>query len=1093
MEHRNGLRGEPFSRPPTLLLLHHLEPPFEWKEVLSVLRSALGQGGVGPPTTSLAFSPLKLQQLLGDIQEALHRGLSKREASTVGSPLRPASGSGGPYGGPPTWGPQADQQRLWGLQARPSSSSSNRAFTRLWSAVPSCARKPFFNRALPLMLEACVAAEDIFPRCRYSSHPAAAAAGAAGGAGAAACDLASTLTPAAAAAAVVAEKAGPVCACGSCRLRLQLSTDCSSGACLINSSSSGSSSLKSSSSSRSNKRDSHRVTCPAELSAAEGWSVAAAALAAAIAAAAAALAAAIAAAAVADAAAAIAACTAAAAAIAAASVDPCDKSLQQQQRQQEQHQQHQQQGHPQPQQQQRQQQELLMSLCSVGVEAFHAKCLTRGLGRFVFAPPHLSAFCCEGTQPEETARALSAMLEEEVDSLLAREAAAAKAAASGPAAAAAAAAGSPAALARQREVPPTDKSCISCPCGTCAITQRGAPTCLIKLPVGVGAPNGAPWPVAFPCCFVLRCLRLSRAQAGDMCSSSETVAQQQGPLLPPVVVEEAVEGGGIPCSEDLDVRADFANAVIGGGVLYHAAAAVSAARAAPAAPAAPAAAVAASAASAGTRRTDAAATELALAGCWASFEASAGIAALAGPAAAAAAAGSLQEEVFFSVSPELLLLRPLSQHLGPGEAAHCWGPLRFSAFKGYARSFSCRGNAKRDNSRGEEDETRVFGPVPKQQQHETHQDHKPHQVSKSSDIRRSLLSVESEDEEGERTSSSKKRPLHAEAAAAAAGAAAVGGGAASAFGSAPSEEWKGWIGEEGVEALDETPLRVQWLFPIPVSGGHSGVAGAQRAEAGPLWLRLEIASIVAALDARQYGHPDATVGAAAAAEILGAVRGLHSSSAAARHVLHPLQQYTPSEMLRELQKWLGSSACGRRMRYFAWGHPALLREALLSRVVGVLLQGPFSWSCGRLWTVLLKGAPAARPAAAAACCCLACPRLSPQRDSAGASGRSPALRSMSVFAYVLYRANAVAPVPDPLSLQAPDAADGTEDTPSSSSSSSSSSSTSASSSSTSSTNSSSSSSRGGRIKRDCELEGGKEALGLEGSREESDGGSSARP
>ena len=40
-------------------------------------------------------------------------------------------------------------------------------------------------------------------------------------------------------------------------------------------------------------------------------------------------------------------------------------------------------------------------------------------------------------------------------------------------------------------------------------------------------------------------------------------------MLPPEVVEETVDGGGIPCSEALDVRADFANKVIGGGILYH--------------------------------------------------------------------------------------------------------------------------------------------------------------------------------------------------------------------------------------------------------------------------------------------------------------------------------------------------------------------------------------------------------------------------------------------------------------------------------------------------------------------------------------------
>ncbi|KAL8447720.1 hypothetical protein Emed_004259 [Eimeria media] len=610
---------------------------------------------------------------------------------------------------------------------------------------------------------------------------------------------------------------------------------------------------------------------------------------------------------------------------------------------------------------------------AAAVEAFHSKCLHRGLSPFSFAPPHLAALCSKETQPAEPARTLSAMLEEEVRSLLSKNTAATTAAATAAAkAAAAAAADSPAAVvadAKQEKVSSDKNSCAIAPCSSCACGacsyHKGGHSCLVRLPVEEGPPEGGPWPVAFPCCFVLRCLRISRAQAGDVCRSLETLALQQAPLLPPEVLEEPVDGGGIPCSEELDVRADFANAVIGGGVLYH---------------------------------------------------------------------GSLQEEVFFSVSPELLLLRPLSQHLGPGEAAHCWGSLRFSAFKGYAQSFRCCLNAekKEDSRKGEE--TPPADSVSKQQQQETPQTHKPHQGSGSSERKRPLLPLDSDDEEGNAcTSANKERPLHAAAeaaAAAAAGAPAAAAGAVNASASAAGD-WGGWADAEGVEAVDRTPLRVQWLSPRwgpPVRRPPSGATPAEQGAGGPLWVRVEMASIVAALDARQYGSSASARGAAAAAEALGVARGLHSSSAAARQVMHPLLQYAPSQMLREVQKlkfllqWMGTSLCGRSMRYFAWGLPALLRGALLYKVIAVLLEGPPTWTCGRLWKVLLEGS----------------------------TGSSPPLRAMGVFSYVLQRAAAAAAVAAPLPLGT---ADATAETPNSSSSS-----------------SSNSSSRGGSSKRGREWE-----------------------
>ncbi|KAL8450934.1 hypothetical protein Emag_003040 [Eimeria magna] len=1048
MQGRGSLREKRPPHQPTLLLLHHLEPPLEWREALSVLRAALGapppgevseqryKGPLGAPSCGRPpFNPAKLQQLLVDIQRALQRGLSQRDAFTQGGAPSPASGQGGHHKGPPSWGPLGgQQQRILGPLPRPRS-SSYRGLERQFAVVPDRAKGPFFHRALPLMLEACVAADAVFPRCTYSTHSAGAAAAAA--------------APAAAAAAVGGDEASPpegdvrACSCGSCRLRLQLSRYCSSGACLSSSSSSSSRSSRSS----SRTWGSHALSCAAELSAGEGWvlfslgflgllpppywqeiatgsphlgdlsfsdffGIATTGAAAA-------------------GAARPAAAVASAAAAEAISVRPvCCRYC---------------------------------CCMAAAVEAFHAKCLLRGLGPFSFSPPHLAALCCEETQPAETARTLSAMLDEEVRCLLMRETAAATPAARAAAAAAAAAADSPvvAAAARQ-EGDSADRSscagapCSSCRCGVCSHHKEGL-SCLVRFPAGGDPPGEGPWPVAFPCCFVLRSLRFSRAQAGGVCSNSETLALQQAPLLPPEVIEEAVDGGGIPCSESLDVRADFANAVIGGGVLYHASHSP----------------------------------------CAADCFAAAASAALSAACAALFLLGllvqhkskelrSLQEEVFFSVSPELLLLRPLSQHLGPGEAAHCWGSLRFSDFKGYAQSFRCCLNAEKGDSRSGE-ETPSVGSVSKQQQHETPQNRKPHQGLESSERKRPLLPLDSDDEEGDCRTTNKETPLHAarEAAAAAAATGATGAVSASA---AAAGDWGGWAGTEGVEAVDRTPLRVQWLSPRwgpPVRGPTSGGTPAERGVGGPLWVRVETASIVAALDARQYGSSSAARGAAAAAEALGAARGLHSSSAAAR-------QYAPCQMLRELQKvcaalhlpllqdeetaaaattrketlsllrpfttgnwgcgffggdpqlkfllqWIGASLCGRSMRYFAWGLPALLQRALLYKVIVALLEGPPTWTCGRLWKVLLEGS----------------------------MGSSPPLRAMGVFSYVLHRA-AGAAVAAPLPLDTPAASMDIH-------------------------NSSRSSSRGGSSKRDREWEDGERPLSSERSHTESNNESPAAP
>ncbi|OEH76120.1 putative poly(ADP-ribose) glycohydrolase [Cyclospora cayetanensis] len=636
---------------------------------------------------------------------------------------------------------------------------------------------------------------------------------------------------------------------------------------------------------------------------------------------------------------------------------------------------------------------------AAAVDAFHTKCVQKGLSRFAFAPPHLAFTCCKDTSEQEVVRLLSLLLEEEVSGLLARRGTTPY----GPATTAATLCKQPEKL-RDPRAPSSSQSNGSeasfCGCGACssyvwrssviaAVPQRGAPPC------------ERPWPLSFPCCFVLRCLRISRAQAGISRCSSESVAMQRQPLLVPEVVQEVVEGGGIPCSEALDIRADFANKVIGGGILYH---------------------------------------------------------------------GCLQEEVFFALCPELLLLRPLSQHLSAKEAAHCRGSLRFSNFSGYARTFRCRLNggrntgkilrgdpSKEENAQGKR-EREVAQPQGHGEAASTHEeaacfaDQQPLGESNAMQgdaqaprKRQVLLPLDSDDEEEDSGCCNRQHTGN----------------------TVRDTGWRGWgDGVEGVEAVDHTPIRVQW--GTPRRGLYKGLPGRRPRRqfepqtvvetpdeeseencSGYSLLRIEIASVVTALDARRFGSPRAARRAAAADEILG-VRGLmHGSNAAAKEVLHPSCQFQVPLMLRELQKvcaalhlpreevleptagaasytvqaarpskerllrpfttgnwgcgcfggdpqlkfllqWLGSSLSGRRMRYFAWGVPELLEDSRVSRLVSAVLEGG-RWDCAKLWK-------------------LHC--ISPMRfryflmcaDIAGSRGSCPLLREMGAMSYVLHRA-----------------------------------------------------------------------------------------
>ncbi|XP_026194114.1 uncharacterized protein LOC34623054 [Cyclospora cayetanensis] len=918
----------------TLLLLHHLNPPLEWQRAVCVLKDAvqtpeelpLGKEPL-PQSIPQPLSAIKLQKLLRDLQCAVYEGYLERMAlaqqAALHHPTPNTSSEDAKKKILSSHGAQQWEQQQRLLSPTRPSGNSYPNVPRLFAAVPQAASEPFFARALPLLIEAILSIEKIFPRCACSSsmEPAPVP------------PTAGTSIDARGGGNAEATAAGEVCSCtcASCRLRLQLRKHCSSGAC-------GSSS----------SWNDHVASCAAELSAGEGWvlfglgflgllpspewQMAV---------------------------------TGFADLGDMSFADFFDLTA--------------------PEQSAKLHCFIRYCCCmAAAVDAFHTKCVQKGLSRFAFAPPHLAFTCCKDTSEQEVVRLLSLLLEEEVSGLLARRGTTPY----GPATTAATLCKQPEKL-RDPRAPSSSQSNGSeasfCGCGACssyvwrssviaAVPQRGAPPC------------ERPWPLSFPCCFVLRCLRISRAQAGISRCSSESVAMQRQPLLVPEVVQEVVEGGGIPCSEALDIRADFANKVIGGGILYH---------------------------------------------------------------------GCLQEEVFFALCPELLLLRPLSQHLSAKEAAHCRGSLRFSNFSGYARTFRCRLNggrntgkilrgdpSKEENAQGKR-EREVAQPQGHGEAASTHEeaacfaDQQPLGESNAMQgdaqaprKRQVLLPLDSDDEEEDSGCCNRQHTGN----------------------TVRDTGWRGWgDGVEGVEAVDHTPIRVQW--GTPRRGLYKGLPGRRPRRqfepqtvvetpdeeseencSGYSLLRIEIASVVTALDARRFGSPRAARRAAAADEILG-VRGLmHGSNAAAKEVLHPSCQFQVPLMLRELQKvcaalhlpreevleptagaasytvqaarpskerllrpfttgnwgcgcfggdpqlkfllqWLGSSLSGRRMRYFAWGVPELLEDSRVSRLVSAVLEGG-RWDCAKLWKVLIEGS----------------------------RGSCPLLREMGAMSYVLHRA-----------------------------------------------------------------------------------------
>lgn len=213
---------------------------------------------------------------------------------------------------------------------------------------------------------------------------------------------------------------------------------------------------------------------------------------------------------------------------------------------------------------------------AAAVEAFHDKCQRRGLPLFAFAPPHLAALCCRDTRSQQEVRQLSLLLEEETCSLLPTQAAAASSADESPSAstgtahapAAGEAAATPICNYSLMPKPPdvgmntSESGGVKGAAATCSGLFLGR-SCYV--PRG---PATGQWPVSHPCCFVLRCIRISRAQAEPCSISSEALALQEGRLLQPQLFLHAEDGGGIPTSESLDIRADFANKVVGGGILY---------------------------------------------------------------------------------------------------------------------------------------------------------------------------------------------------------------------------------------------------------------------------------------------------------------------------------------------------------------------------------------------------------------------------------------------------------------------------------------------------------------------------------------------
>lgn len=249
-------------RPATLLLLHHLEPPLEWDRAASVLRAALEGEGSNDPREAKGtasscprslLNPARLQQLLRDIQAAVHEGYVQRRALVQQGAL-PQPGLGAPCRGPSGAGPQGppeQQQSVLPPLPKPSG-RSYRNIPRLFAAVPQRASLPFFRRALPLLIEACLSADTIFPRCTDTSQQRPAASGAGSNEARAAAGAAAAGSP-------QEEGRGHTCACGSCRLVLQLYRHCSSGAC------------NSISSERS--WGSHVMSSAAEISSGETWVV----------------------------------------------------------------------------------------------------------------------------------------------------------------------------------------------------------------------------------------------------------------------------------------------------------------------------------------------------------------------------------------------------------------------------------------------------------------------------------------------------------------------------------------------------------------------------------------------------------------------------------------------------------------------------------------------------------------------------------------------------------------------------------------------------------------------------------------------------
>lgn len=76
----------------------------------------------------------------------------------------------------------------------------------------------------------------------------------------------------------------------------------------------------------------------------------------------------------------------------------------------------------------------------------------------------------------------------------------------------------------------------------------------------------APWCLRLPFCFVFRTVLFSRAQTLPALTT-ESLLENSATLGPLALVPQASSEGGIFCSSALDIRADFANKSVGGGIL----------------------------------------------------------------------------------------------------------------------------------------------------------------------------------------------------------------------------------------------------------------------------------------------------------------------------------------------------------------------------------------------------------------------------------------------------------------------------------------------------------------------------------------------